>query len=120
MVNVVSVATTLPVTALAILALVRLVHFPAKWIRSPVENAVPEKTEGVSVRAEAAPGVRQLLPVLPILVLVAYLTAVHTVTHGIPRYRLPLEPFLIVLAGFGASTLATFVARAIRYERDRA
>ncbi|MET0429120.1 MAG: hypothetical protein ABW026_11565, partial [Microvirga sp.] len=66
LVNVVSIATTLPVTALAILALVRL-------------------------------GVRRLRPVVPILLLVAYLTAIHTLTHGIPRYRLPLEPFLIVL-----------------------
>ena len=120
MVNVVSIMTTLPVTALAILALVRLVHFPAKWIRSPVENAAPGKAEDVSIRAETAPGVRRLLPVLPILVLVAYLTAVHTVTHGIPRYRLPLEPFLIVLAGFGASTLATLVGRGLRHGSDRA
>ncbi len=35
MVNVVSITTTLPVTALAILALVRLVHFPAKRIAAP-------------------------------------------------------------------------------------
>jgi hypothetical protein len=113
MVNVVSITTTLPVTALAILALVRLVHFPANRTRPRVENAAPGKAENVFVGGEAAPGVRQLLPVLPILVLVAYLTAVHTVTHGIPRYRLPLEPFLIVLAGFGASTLA---GRARRHE----
>ena len=43
MVNVVSIATTLPVTALAILALVRLVHSPAKRIRSPVEMRLRER-----------------------------------------------------------------------------
>jgi len=37
-------------------------------------------------------------PLVPIYLLIGYLTAVHMVTIGSIRYRLPLEPFLIVLA----------------------
>ena len=54
--------------------------------------------------------VRRLsLPVKFTALALAYLTAVHTVTHGIPRYRLPLEPFLIVLAGIGLDELVSRV-----------
>ncbi|MEO1448031.1 MAG: hypothetical protein AAFV07_00800 [Bacteroidota bacterium] len=36
---------------------------------------------------------------LPIGLLVLYFTAVHSLLHGMPRYRLPLEPFLAIMAG---------------------
>ncbi|MEI7605784.1 MAG: hypothetical protein WCJ64_00225 [Rhodospirillaceae bacterium] len=36
--------------------------------------------------------------VAPMVLLILYLTAVHTVTHALYRYRLPIEPFLIILA----------------------
>jgi hypothetical protein len=35
----------------------------------------------------------------PILLLIVYLTLVHSAFHALPRYRMPLEGFLIVLAG---------------------
>jgi hypothetical protein len=34
----------------------------------------------------------------PILLIILYLTALHGVSHALPRYRLPLEPLLIALA----------------------
>jgi 4-amino-4-deoxy-L-arabinose transferase-like glycosyltransferase len=43
-------------------------------------------------------GRREIAQTAPILMLIAYFTAVHVVLDGSPRYRLPLEPFLIVLA----------------------
>jgi hypothetical protein len=48
---------------------------------------------------------QHLLRIVPIILLIGYLTAIHMVTHGIPRYRLPLEPFLIVLAGFSLTEI---------------
>ena len=36
----------------------------------------------------------------PVLALFSYLTAVHMVTIGSLRYRFPLEPFLIIFAGY--------------------
>jgi len=50
---------------------------------------------------------RRLSPVL--LFGIAY-TAVHMVLVGTIRYRLPLEPFLIILAGAGASYLVRYFA----------
>jgi hypothetical protein len=38
--------------------------------------------------------------VLPIILLIAYFTAVHMVLIGSIRYRLPIEPFLIIFASF--------------------
>ena len=40
------------------------------------------------------------LEIMPILGLFIYLTAVHMVTIGSLRYRFPLEPFLIIFAGY--------------------
>jgi 4-amino-4-deoxy-L-arabinose transferase-like glycosyltransferase len=40
---------------------------------------------------------------VPIYLLIGYLTFVHTVTIASLRYRLPLEPFLIVLASWSVS-----------------
>jgi len=36
----------------------------------------------------------------PIFALFGYLTLVHMVTIGSIRYRFPLEPFLIIFAGY--------------------
>ena len=44
--------------------------------------------------------------VLPILLLIAYLTSIHVISVASLRYRLPLEPFLIVLAAGAAARLA--------------
>jgi hypothetical protein len=50
------------------------------------------------------------IKLLPIFALITYLTLVHMVTIGSIRYRLPLEPFLIIFAShffvdFGKKTL---------------
>lgn len=42
----------------------------------------------------------QFIRMSPVFMIIAYLTAVHMVTIGSIRYRLPIEPFLIVLACF--------------------
>lgn len=42
---------------------------------------------------------------LPIYLLIAYFTLLHTLTIASLRYRLPLEPFLIILAAGTASAL---------------
>jgi 4-amino-4-deoxy-L-arabinose transferase-like glycosyltransferase len=60
------------------------------------------------LRRGAADGLR----LAPILVYIAFLTAVHMVTIASVRYRLPLEPFLIVLAMAAAAGLALRVPRA--------
>ncbi|PKU25282.1 hypothetical protein [Telmatospirillum siberiense] len=41
--------------------------------------------------------------ILPIYALIAYFTVIHALTVGSLRYRLPLEPFLIVLAAITAT-----------------
>ena len=48
---------------------------------------------------------RVFRPIVPILLFIAYLTAVHLVTIASLRYRLPLEPFLIVFAGYALARL---------------
>jgi hypothetical protein len=45
---------------------------------------------------------------LPIYLLIGYFTLVHMVTIASLRYRLPIEPFLIVMA---ASTLGRLMTR---------
>lgn len=50
-------------------------------------------------------------PVLPPLLLIAYLTAVHMITIGSIRYRFPIEPFLVVLAAPAAAALVRRVLR---------
>ncbi|MGO4704194.1 hypothetical protein AB4072_00240 [Microvirga sp. 2MCAF38] len=42
----------------------------------------------------------QLVLVAPLLIIIVYFAAVNAVTHGIPRYRLPLDPLLLMFAGF--------------------
>ena len=41
------------------------------------------------------------VPLLPCLIYVAFLTAVHMVTIGSVRYRVPLEPMVLILAAAG-------------------
>jgi hypothetical protein len=48
----------------------------------------------------------------PVWALFAYLTAMHAVFFTSLRYRLPLEPFLCLLAALGAATLAARRRRA--------
>jgi hypothetical protein len=43
--------------------------------------------------------------IAPLLLFIAYLTSVHMVFPGSLRYRLPLEPFLIILAAAGTIQL---------------
>lgn len=50
-------------------------------------------------------GRREIAQTAPILMLFAYLTAVHVVLDGSPRWRLPLEPMMIVLATVAAVRL---------------
>jgi hypothetical protein len=49
----------------------------------------------------------QLVRAAPMILFILYLTALHMVFPGSIRYRLPLEPFLIVLGAEGAMILAT-------------
>lgn len=42
-------------------------------------------------------------PLAPMLLFTGYLTAVHMVTIGSIRYRFPLEPFIVVLAGLAVA-----------------
>ena len=48
---------------------------------------------------------------LLVLLLVYYYTAIHAVTFGLTRFRLPVMPFLMVLAGYAVVRL---------FERTRA
>jgi hypothetical protein len=50
----------------------------------------------------------------PIFLLVGFLTAVHMVTIGSIRYRLPLEPFLLVIAARAAANLSARASPADR------
>jgi hypothetical protein len=45
--------------------------------------------------------------IMPLALFIGYLTAIHMVFPGSIRYRLPLEPFLIVLAAAGTVELLT-------------
>lgn len=48
---------------------------------------------------------RELIVISPILLLTAYLTAVHMILGASLRYRLPLEPFLICFAALAVTQL---------------
>jgi 4-amino-4-deoxy-L-arabinose transferase-like glycosyltransferase len=59
-------------------------------------------------------GYRDFRRIAPLLLLGGYLTAIHMILPGSIRYRLPIEPFLLVLAAEGASiVLAWTLARRI-------
>jgi hypothetical protein len=49
----------------------------------------------------------QIRRIVPLLLFGAYLTSLHMVFPGSLRYRLPLEPFLVILAAAGAIHLKT-------------
>jgi len=48
---------------------------------------------------------RQLADFAPLLLLVAYFSAIHMITIASLRYRLPLEPFLILIAAGAVSAM---------------
>ena len=56
----------------------------------------------------------------PVLILAVYLSLVHSIGYGYIRYRLPLEPFLIVIAGFGLDRSLRFSARRTHFALKRA
>ena len=62
---------------------------------------------GLAIVYLAVWGWRERAVIAPVILLAGCLTAVHMVLAASMRYRLPLEPFLIILA-------ATAVARLIR------
>jgi 4-amino-4-deoxy-L-arabinose transferase-like glycosyltransferase len=51
-------------------------------------------------------GWRDIRRISPVLLFACYLTAVHMVLLGSLRYRLPIEPFMIVLAAVAVARLA--------------
>lgn len=55
---------------------------------------------------------------VPVLLLTGYLTAVHMVTIGSIRYRLPLEPFIIILGAAWFAGLPMVKAVAARWKSD--
>jgi hypothetical protein len=50
------------------------------------------------------------VPLLPCFVYVAFLTAVHMVTIASVRYRIPLEPIVLILAAAGLVELLRRIA----------
>ncbi|SDG52699.1 hypothetical protein [Roseospirillum parvum] len=56
-------------------------------------------------------GRRHWRPLTPMLLFTGYLTAVHMATIGSIRYRFPLEPFLVVLAGLAVAWLVGSLSR---------
>jgi hypothetical protein len=56
---------------------------------------------------------------LPIGLLMAYFTFVHAVTIASLRYRLPLEPFLIVLAAEPLARAGQWLSKRFRCIRSR-
>jgi 4-amino-4-deoxy-L-arabinose transferase-like glycosyltransferase len=65
---------------------------------------------------------RQFLLLLPFYITIAYFTAIYTVTIASIRYRLPIEPLLVILgacplAAIVRSTVATLWPRGITPER---
>jgi len=48
---------------------------------------------------------------LPIYLLIGYFTLVHVVTIASLRYRLPIEPFLIVMAAYPIGRMAEAARR---------
>jgi 4-amino-4-deoxy-L-arabinose transferase-like glycosyltransferase len=53
---------------------------------------------------------RRFVEFLPIYLVIAYFTAVYTITVASIRYRLPIEPLLIVLASYPGMTILTKLA----------
>jgi hypothetical protein len=51
---------------------------------------------------------RYFYKLLPIYILIGYMTLIHCFTIASLRYRLPIEPFLIILASWGFSNIIRF------------
>ena len=56
----------------------------------------------------AIAGWRRFLPVLAVL---AYATAIHSLVYAGARYRVPVLPFVAILAGIGLSVMVTLASR---------
>lgn len=89
------------------LAALKFVRFWRLWpyassYQSPAIIVVSLGSYGVALALSVwfllAEGRRYWRPLSPPLLFTTYLTAVHMVTNGSVRYRLPIEPFLIILA----------------------
>ncbi|MBC7905497.1 MAG: hypothetical protein H7Y60_01960 [Rhodospirillaceae bacterium] len=96
------------------LAAVKFVRFWRLWpytpsYQSPVIIAASLLSFGpvllLSAGVLLAQGRKRFRALSPIVLLTLFLTAVHMVTIGSIRYRLPLEAFMIALAGQGAIML---------------
>lgn len=96
------------------LATVKFVRFWRLWPYAPKYNkphliAVSLLSYGVVLVLSIWFCLRHLFQywrmLLPVLLFTIYLSAVHMVTIGSIRYRLPLEPFLIIIAGRALSDL---------------
>jgi len=48
---------------------------------------------------------KNFFTILPIYILIAYITLLHSIVIASLRYRLPIEPFLIILASFVIGTI---------------
>lgn len=72
-------------------------HFAPRVVRAAafVMTAALYVLSLIVLVSARAPLLKKLLPVL---VTIAYLATVHTLTHALPRYRVPIEPLLYVLA----------------------
>jgi 4-amino-4-deoxy-L-arabinose transferase-like glycosyltransferase len=66
---------------------------------------------GLALFFLAAWGWRERAVIAPVVLLAGYLTAVHMVLAASARYRLPLEPFLIILAATAVSRLMSRFGR---------
>ncbi len=78
--------------------------YQAPWIiAASVLSYVP--VMGLALYFLAVEGWRRFWRLSPILGYVAYLTLVHMATIGSVRYRVPMEPFVILFAGAGAARL---------------
>lgn len=96
------------------------------------ENFVPEKPRAaafamtvllyvlclLTLASIRAPALRKLFP---LLLVIAYLTAIHTLLHALPRYRVPIEPLLCVLASGAALRVPRklLVTPKLRRQRER-
>ena len=82
--------------------------YQSPWIiAASLSSYVP--VMGLALYFLAVAGRRRLRRLAPILGYVAYLTLIHMATIGSVRYRVPMEPFVILLAGGGAARLVARV-----------
>jgi hypothetical protein len=56
--------------------------------------------------------------IAPLLLVIGYLTAVHTAMHAVVRYRTPLMPLVVVIAGAGWRRLASDAVARLGARRD--